>query len=181
MFVIYKYYQLYILNFNSSLFAKRAEILLDKIFKHNEEMATDALDHASEVWSYVESPLHFGHQFCMEEFISHRSTQKDANTRLYSYRNGKASKHNENRKQNSDENTKTNDESKRGSNEITKNSDGNTKDSNEITKDSDENKTDSSENKKDSDENTNDTGTNTKNIDENKNRPHPEFPDFIKV
>lgn len=50
-------------------------------------MATQALDHVSEVWEYVESPLHFGHQFGMEEFISHTSTQKDANKRLYSYRN----------------------------------------------------------------------------------------------
>ncbi|XP_063399651.1 transient receptor potential cation channel subfamily M member 8-like [Mytilus trossulus] len=72
---------------HSNLFSKRAEILLDKLFKHNEAMATQALDHVSEVWEYVESPLHFGHQFGMEEFISHTSTQKDANKRLYSYRN----------------------------------------------------------------------------------------------
>ncbi|CAC5411679.1 unnamed protein product [Mytilus coruscus] len=72
---------------HSNLFSKRAEIRLDKLFKHNEVMATEALDHVSEVWGYVESPLHFGHQFGMEEFISHTSTQKDANKRQYSYRN----------------------------------------------------------------------------------------------
>ncbi|CAC5385415.1 unnamed protein product [Mytilus coruscus] len=32
-----------------------------------------------------ESPLHFGHQFNVEEFISHSSNQKDASKRFYSY------------------------------------------------------------------------------------------------
>ncbi|VDI27017.1 Hypothetical predicted protein, partial [Mytilus galloprovincialis] len=179
----------HILEEHSNLFAKRAEILLDKMFKHNEEMATDALDHASEVWSYVESPLHFGHQFCMEEFISHRSTQKDANTRLYSYRNGKASNHNENGKKDSDGNTKNSDEitkdsdgntkdsdditkdsdgNTKDSNKITKDSDGNTKDSNKITKDSDGNTKESDEITKDSDGNTKDSDEITKDSDENK-------------
>ncbi|CAC5420148.1 unnamed protein product [Mytilus coruscus] len=82
---------------HSYLFSKRAEILLDKMFKHNEAMATEALDHVSEVWEYVESPLHFGHQFGMEEFISHTSTQKDANKRLYSYRNDRTANNEDNK------------------------------------------------------------------------------------
>ncbi|CAG2210526.1 unnamed protein product [Mytilus edulis] len=76
---------------HAKLFANRAVQLLDKLFQHDEEMATDALDHASVVWEYIESPLHFGHQFGMEDFISHTSTQKDANKRLYSYINYKSS------------------------------------------------------------------------------------------
>lgn len=48
-------------------------------------MATKALDHVSEVWDHKESPLHFGHQFSMEEFISHPSAQKDASKRMYPY------------------------------------------------------------------------------------------------
>lgn len=76
---------------NTRLFANRAVQLLDKLFQHDEEMATDALDHASVVWEYIESPLHFGHQFGMEDFISHTSTQKDANKRLYSYINNRSS------------------------------------------------------------------------------------------
>ncbi|XP_052064759.1 transient receptor potential cation channel subfamily M member 1-like isoform X2 [Mytilus californianus] len=81
---------------HSYLFSKRAEILLDKMFTYNEAMATDALDHVSDVWEYVESPLHFGHQFGMEEFISHTSTQKDANKRLYSYRNDRPANNEDN-------------------------------------------------------------------------------------
>ncbi|XP_063399647.1 uncharacterized protein LOC134684291 [Mytilus trossulus] len=76
---------------HAKLFANRAVQLLDKLFQHDEEMATNALDHASVVWEYIESPLHFGHQFGMEDFISHTSTQKDANKRLYSYINNRSS------------------------------------------------------------------------------------------
>ena len=50
-------------------------------------MATKALDYVSEVWDHKESPLHFGHQFNMEEFISHPSAQKDASKRMFPYVN----------------------------------------------------------------------------------------------
>lgn len=55
------------------------------MFADNERMAIDALDYVSKVWGHNESPLHFGHQFNIEEFISHSSNQKDASKRLFSY------------------------------------------------------------------------------------------------
>lgn len=82
--------QILIIFIITRLFANRAVQLLDKLFQHDDKMATDALDHASVVWEYIESPLHFSHQFGKEDFISHMSTQKDANKRLYSYINNKS-------------------------------------------------------------------------------------------
>ncbi|VDI21395.1 Hypothetical predicted protein [Mytilus galloprovincialis] len=72
---------------HSRKFSSRAVKLLDKLFSLDENMATKALDHVSEVWDHKESPLHFGHQFNMEEFISHPSAQKDASKRMYPYAN----------------------------------------------------------------------------------------------
>ncbi|XP_076115503.1 transient receptor potential cation channel subfamily M member-like 2 [Mytilus galloprovincialis] len=72
---------------HSRKFTSRAVTLLDKMFIHNETMATKALDYVSEVWDHKESPLHFGHQFNMEEFISHPSAQKDASKRMFPYVN----------------------------------------------------------------------------------------------
>lgn len=70
-------------------FSSRAVKLLDSMFRENETMATKALDCVSEVWDHKESPLHFGHQFSMEDFISHASAQKDASKRMYPYVNEK--------------------------------------------------------------------------------------------
>ncbi|CAC5397749.1 unnamed protein product [Mytilus coruscus] len=72
---------------HSRKFTSRAVKLLDKMFIYKETMATKALDHVSEVWDHKESPLHFGHQFNMEEFISHPSAQKDASKRMFPYVN----------------------------------------------------------------------------------------------
>ncbi|VDH95158.1 Hypothetical predicted protein [Mytilus galloprovincialis] len=72
---------------HSRKFTSRAVKLLDKLFIHKETMATKALDYVSEVWDHKESPLHFGHQFNMEEFISHPSAQKDASKRMFPYVN----------------------------------------------------------------------------------------------
>ncbi|CAC5359656.1 unnamed protein product [Mytilus coruscus] len=70
---------------HAELFLSRALQLLEKMFTDNERMAMDALDYVSEVWDHNESPLHFGHQFNIEEFISHSSNQKDASKRMFSY------------------------------------------------------------------------------------------------
>ncbi|XP_052059492.1 transient receptor potential cation channel subfamily M member 2-like [Mytilus californianus] len=70
---------------HSRKFLSRAIKLLDKLFQKDEEMATKALDYTSEVWGLEEKPLHFGHQFNLEEFISHPSAQKDASKRLFPY------------------------------------------------------------------------------------------------
>lgn len=69
---------------HADLFLSRAIQLLEKMFSENERLAIDALDYVSEVWEHNESPLHFGHQFNIEEFISHPSNQKDASKRLFS-------------------------------------------------------------------------------------------------
>ncbi|XP_071123294.1 transient receptor potential cation channel subfamily M member-like 2 [Mytilus edulis] len=74
---------------HSRKFSSRAVKLLDSMFRENETMATKALDCVSEVWDHKESPLHFGHQFSMEDFISHASAQKDASKRMYPYVNEK--------------------------------------------------------------------------------------------
>ncbi|VDI21398.1 Hypothetical predicted protein, partial [Mytilus galloprovincialis] len=66
-------------------FLSRAIKLLDNLFQKDEDMATKALDYTSEVWGLEEKPLHFGHQFNLEEFISHPSAQKDASKRLFPY------------------------------------------------------------------------------------------------
>ncbi|XP_052067203.1 transient receptor potential cation channel subfamily M member 6-like [Mytilus californianus] len=70
---------------HADLFLSRAIQLLEKMFSDNERLAKDALDYVSEIWEHYESPLHFGHQFNIEEFISHPSNQKDASKRLFSY------------------------------------------------------------------------------------------------
>ncbi|CAC5363831.1 TRPM5 [Mytilus coruscus] len=72
---------------HSRKFTLRAVKLLDKMFIYKETMATKALDYVAEVWDHKESPLHFGHQFNMEEFISHPSAQKDASKRMFPYVN----------------------------------------------------------------------------------------------
>lgn len=53
------------------------------MFTENERIAVDALEYVSDVWDYIESPLHLGHQFNIEEFISHSSIQIDATRRLF--------------------------------------------------------------------------------------------------
>ncbi|CAC5385418.1 unnamed protein product [Mytilus coruscus] len=72
---------------HSRKFSSRAVKLLDKMFTSDEKQAKEALDCVSEVWDHKESPLHFGHQFNMEEFISHPSAQKDASKRMFPYAN----------------------------------------------------------------------------------------------
>ncbi|XP_063400113.1 transient receptor potential cation channel subfamily M member 2-like [Mytilus trossulus] len=70
---------------HAKLFLSRAVLLLEKMFTDDEQMAIEALDHVCDVWGNIESPLHFGHQFNIEEFISHSSNQKDASKRLFAY------------------------------------------------------------------------------------------------
>ncbi|CAC5385423.1 unnamed protein product [Mytilus coruscus] len=70
---------------HAKLFLSRAVRLLEKMFADDEQMAIEALDNVCDVWGHIESPLHFGHQFNIEEFISHSSNQKDASKRLFSY------------------------------------------------------------------------------------------------
>ncbi|CAC5377166.1 unnamed protein product [Mytilus coruscus] len=70
---------------HAKLFLSRAVRLLEKMFTDDEQMAIEALDNVCDVWGHIESPLHFGHQFNIEEFISHSSNQKDASKRLFSY------------------------------------------------------------------------------------------------
>ncbi|XP_071121139.1 transient receptor potential cation channel subfamily M member-like 2 isoform X2 [Mytilus edulis] len=72
-------------NSHAKLFVSRAVHLLEKLFTDNERMAIHVLDNVCDVWDYRESPLHLGHQFNIEEFISHSSNQKDASKRFYSY------------------------------------------------------------------------------------------------
>lgn len=48
-------------------------------------MAKEALDYACKVWDIYESPISFGHQYAIEEFISHNVTQKDIINRMYAY------------------------------------------------------------------------------------------------
>ncbi|CAC5398181.1 unnamed protein product [Mytilus coruscus] len=71
-------------NSHAKLFVSQAVHLLEKMFTDNERMAIHALDNVCDVWDYRESPLHFGHQFNIEEFISHSSNQKDASKRFSS-------------------------------------------------------------------------------------------------
>ncbi|XP_052059513.1 uncharacterized protein LOC127700085 [Mytilus californianus] len=70
---------------HAKLFLSRAVLLLEKMFTDDEQMAIEALDNVCDVWGNIESPLHFGHQFNIEEFISHSSNQKDASKRLFAY------------------------------------------------------------------------------------------------
>lgn len=46
-------------------------------------MTTAALEYVSDVWGYQESPVHFGNQFNIEEFISHSSIQIEASRTLF--------------------------------------------------------------------------------------------------
>ncbi|CAC5411680.1 unnamed protein product [Mytilus coruscus] len=68
---------------HAKLFLSRAIKLLEKMFTENERIAVDALEYVSDVWDFMESPLHLGHQFNIEEFISHSSIQIDATRRLF--------------------------------------------------------------------------------------------------
>lgn len=48
-------------------------------------MAKEAMDYVCDIWDLSESPIHFSHQYNIEEFISHSHVQKEADKRMYAY------------------------------------------------------------------------------------------------
>ncbi|CAC5363811.1 unnamed protein product [Mytilus coruscus] len=73
---------------HAKMFLSRAIQLFDKMFSEDESVAIYALENVSNVWDYIESPIHFGHQFSIEEFVSLSSNQKNASKALFSFGSG---------------------------------------------------------------------------------------------